>query len=139
MSPGSSTESHSAFSHIGLRENSAKHLNQVTCPDRESNPGHLVSRPDALTCNVESKSVCVHTGNTNKRRQYQQQPVLKVADNRLKHVNENKVEMERPSRKTERRMDLIRLPCGIPVQANGFRADLGARTSRSEQVNSGPE
>ncbi|KAJ4436462.1 hypothetical protein ANN_16493 [Periplaneta americana] len=26
-----------------------KNLNQVTCPDRESNPGHLVSRPDALT------------------------------------------------------------------------------------------
>ncbi|KAJ4440585.1 hypothetical protein ANN_08730 [Periplaneta americana] len=25
-----------------------KNLNQVTCPDRESNPGHLVSRPDAL-------------------------------------------------------------------------------------------
>ncbi|KAJ4449595.1 hypothetical protein ANN_00998 [Periplaneta americana] len=26
-----------------------KNLNQVTCPDRDSNPGHLVSRPDALT------------------------------------------------------------------------------------------
>ncbi|KAJ4445634.1 hypothetical protein ANN_12316, partial [Periplaneta americana] len=26
-----------------------KKLNQVTCPDRDSNPGHLVSRPDALT------------------------------------------------------------------------------------------
>ncbi|KAJ4435038.1 hypothetical protein ANN_23611 [Periplaneta americana] len=26
-----------------------KNLNQVTCTDRESNPGHLVSRPDALT------------------------------------------------------------------------------------------
>ncbi|KAJ4436467.1 hypothetical protein ANN_16498, partial [Periplaneta americana] len=26
-----------------------KNLNQVTFPDRESNPGHLVSRPDALT------------------------------------------------------------------------------------------
>ncbi|KAJ4446565.1 hypothetical protein ANN_13262 [Periplaneta americana] len=26
-----------------------KNLNQVTCPDRKSNPGHLVSRPDALT------------------------------------------------------------------------------------------
>ncbi|KAJ4451486.1 hypothetical protein ANN_02949 [Periplaneta americana] len=46
MSPGSSTESYPAFAHIGLRENSGKDLNQVTCPDRESN---LVSRPDALT------------------------------------------------------------------------------------------
>ncbi|KAJ4444354.1 hypothetical protein ANN_06146 [Periplaneta americana] len=49
MSPGSNTESYPAFAHIGLRENPGKNLNQVTCPDRESNPGHLVSRPDALT------------------------------------------------------------------------------------------
>ncbi|KAJ4439761.1 hypothetical protein ANN_07889 [Periplaneta americana] len=49
MSPGSSTESYPALAHIGLRENSGKNLNQVTCPDRESNPGHLVSRPDVLT------------------------------------------------------------------------------------------
>ncbi|KAJ4434348.1 hypothetical protein ANN_22907 [Periplaneta americana] len=49
MSPGSTTESYPAFAHIGLRENPGKNLNQVTCPDRESNPGHLVSRPDALT------------------------------------------------------------------------------------------
>ncbi|KAJ4439310.1 hypothetical protein ANN_07432 [Periplaneta americana] len=49
MSPGSSTESYPAFAHIGLRENPGKNLNQVTCPDRESNPGHLVSQPDALT------------------------------------------------------------------------------------------
>ncbi|KAJ4437223.1 hypothetical protein ANN_17358 [Periplaneta americana] len=45
MSPGSSTESYPAFARIGLREN----LNQVTCPDRDSNPGHLVSQPYALT------------------------------------------------------------------------------------------
>ncbi|KAJ4443958.1 hypothetical protein ANN_05747 [Periplaneta americana] len=45
----SSTESYPAFAHIGLRENPGKNLNQVTCPDRDSNPGHLVSRPDALT------------------------------------------------------------------------------------------
>ncbi|KAJ4426686.1 hypothetical protein ANN_26484 [Periplaneta americana] len=32
-----------------LRENSGKNLNQVTCPDWESNPGHLVSRLDVLT------------------------------------------------------------------------------------------
>ncbi|KAJ4441546.1 hypothetical protein ANN_11402 [Periplaneta americana] len=43
MSPGSNTESYPAFARIGLREN------QVTCPDRDSNPGHLVSQPDALT------------------------------------------------------------------------------------------
>ncbi|KAJ4431735.1 hypothetical protein ANN_20337, partial [Periplaneta americana] len=49
MSPGSSTESYPAFAHIGLRENPGKNLNQVTCPDWESNPGHVVSRPDALT------------------------------------------------------------------------------------------
>ncbi|KAJ4452015.1 hypothetical protein ANN_03529 [Periplaneta americana] len=48
MSPGSSTESYPAFAHIGLRENLGKNLNQVTYPDRESNLGHLVSRPDAL-------------------------------------------------------------------------------------------
>ncbi|KAJ4440129.1 hypothetical protein ANN_08267 [Periplaneta americana] len=48
MSPGSSTESYPAFAHIGLRENPGKILNQVTCPDRESNPGHLILRPDAL-------------------------------------------------------------------------------------------
>ncbi|KAJ4433030.1 hypothetical protein ANN_15287 [Periplaneta americana] len=49
MSPRSSTDSYPAFAHIGLRENPGKNLNQVTCPNRESNPDHLVSRPDALT------------------------------------------------------------------------------------------
>ncbi|KAJ4433915.1 hypothetical protein ANN_16229 [Periplaneta americana] len=49
MSPGSSTESYPAFVRIGLRENPGKNLNQVTCPDRDWNPGHLVSQPDALT------------------------------------------------------------------------------------------
>ncbi|KAJ4451224.1 hypothetical protein ANN_02684 [Periplaneta americana] len=49
MSPGSSTERYPAFALIGLRENPGKNLNQVTCPDRDSNPGHLVSQPDALT------------------------------------------------------------------------------------------
>ncbi|KAJ4425793.1 hypothetical protein ANN_27418 [Periplaneta americana] len=49
MSPGSSTESYPAFARIGLRENPGKNLNQITCPDRDSNPGHLVLRPDALT------------------------------------------------------------------------------------------
>ncbi|KAJ4442106.1 hypothetical protein ANN_11972 [Periplaneta americana] len=42
------TESYPAFARIGLREN-PENLNQVTCPDRDSNPGHLVSQPDALT------------------------------------------------------------------------------------------
>ncbi|KAJ4448401.1 hypothetical protein ANN_10417 [Periplaneta americana] len=49
MSPRSSTESYPAFARIGLRENPGINLNQVTCPDRDSNLGHLVSRPDALT------------------------------------------------------------------------------------------
>ncbi|KAJ4445433.1 hypothetical protein ANN_07238 [Periplaneta americana] len=48
MSPGSTTESYPVFARIGLRENLGKNLNQVTWPDRDSNPGHLVSRPDAL-------------------------------------------------------------------------------------------
>ncbi|KAJ4434514.1 hypothetical protein ANN_23076 [Periplaneta americana] len=49
MSPGSSTESYPAFARIGLRENPGKNLNQVTCHDRDSNPGYLVSQPEALT------------------------------------------------------------------------------------------
>ncbi|KAJ4435303.1 hypothetical protein ANN_17913 [Periplaneta americana] len=49
MSSRSSTESYPAFSQIGLRENPGKSLNQVICPDQDSNPGHLVSRPNALT------------------------------------------------------------------------------------------
>ncbi|KAJ4437933.1 hypothetical protein ANN_13872 [Periplaneta americana] len=32
------------FAHIWLRENPGKNLNQVTFPDQDSNPGHLVSR-----------------------------------------------------------------------------------------------
>ncbi|KAJ4447207.1 hypothetical protein ANN_09209 [Periplaneta americana] len=48
MSPGSSTESYPALAHIELK-NPEKNLNHVICPDRELNPGHLVSRPDALT------------------------------------------------------------------------------------------
>ncbi|KAJ4434903.1 hypothetical protein ANN_23474 [Periplaneta americana] len=47
MSPGSSTYSYPAFAHIGLRKYPGENLNQVTCPNRKSNPGHLV--PDALT------------------------------------------------------------------------------------------
>ncbi|KAJ4433810.1 hypothetical protein ANN_16122 [Periplaneta americana] len=43
------TESYPAFARIGLRENPGKTLKQVNCPDQDSNPGHLVSRPDALT------------------------------------------------------------------------------------------
>ncbi|KAJ4439459.1 hypothetical protein ANN_07583 [Periplaneta americana] len=49
MSPGSSTESYPEFANIELRESPGKNLNQVPCPDRESNPGNLVSRLDALT------------------------------------------------------------------------------------------
>ncbi|KAJ4445733.1 hypothetical protein ANN_12418 [Periplaneta americana] len=58
MSPGSSTESYPAFAHLGLRENPGKNINQVTCPDRESNPGHLVSRPDALTVTPQGE-ICL--------------------------------------------------------------------------------
>ncbi|KAJ4431408.1 hypothetical protein ANN_20005 [Periplaneta americana] len=54
MSPRSNTESYPAFARIGLRENPGKNLHQVTCPDRDSNPGHLVSRPDALTVTPQS-------------------------------------------------------------------------------------
>ncbi|KAJ4437318.1 hypothetical protein ANN_17456 [Periplaneta americana] len=43
-----STEIYPAFAHIGLRENPGKNLNQVTCPDRDLNPGHLVWRLDTL-------------------------------------------------------------------------------------------
>ncbi|KAJ4426607.1 hypothetical protein ANN_26405 [Periplaneta americana] len=57
MSPGSSTESYPAFAYIGLRENPGKNLNQVTCPDRESNPGHLVSQPDLLTVTPQVKEL----------------------------------------------------------------------------------
>ncbi|KAJ4430281.1 hypothetical protein ANN_22493 [Periplaneta americana] len=57
MNPGSNTESYPAFAHIGLRENPGKNLNQVTCPNRESNPGHLVSRLDSLTRLNETKVI----------------------------------------------------------------------------------
>ncbi|KAJ4439496.1 hypothetical protein ANN_07620 [Periplaneta americana] len=57
MSPGSSTESYPALAHIGLRENPGKNLNQITCPNRESNPGHLVPRPDALTMGSRTSKI----------------------------------------------------------------------------------
>ncbi|KAJ4438616.1 hypothetical protein ANN_14563 [Periplaneta americana] len=62
MSPGSSTESYPAFACIGLRENLGKNLNQVTCPDRDSNPGYLVSRPDTLTVTPQNRhyNITVH-------------------------------------------------------------------------------
>ncbi|KAJ4432031.1 hypothetical protein ANN_20645 [Periplaneta americana] len=56
MSPGSCTESYPAFVHIELRENPGKNLNQVTRPDRDANPGHLVSLPDALTVTPQKNS-----------------------------------------------------------------------------------
>ncbi|KAJ4434576.1 hypothetical protein ANN_23138 [Periplaneta americana] len=56
MSPGSSTESYPAFARIRFRENPRKNLNQVTCPDRDSNPGHLVSQSDALTVTPQTES-----------------------------------------------------------------------------------
>ncbi|KAJ4436104.1 hypothetical protein ANN_18731 [Periplaneta americana] len=63
-SPGSlkasNTESYPAFARIGLRENPGKNLNQVTCPDQDSNPGHLVSRPDALTVTPQRRADWVY-------------------------------------------------------------------------------
>ncbi|KAJ4445967.1 hypothetical protein ANN_12653, partial [Periplaneta americana] len=58
----SNTESYPAFARIGLRENPGKNLNQVTCPDRDSNPGHLVSQPDALTVTpqIERKKIKIN-------------------------------------------------------------------------------
>ncbi|KAJ4446767.1 hypothetical protein ANN_13464 [Periplaneta americana] len=56
MSPGSNTESYPAIARIALRENPAK---TSTCPDRESNPGQLVSRLDALSTGVV---ISVHYG-----------------------------------------------------------------------------
>ncbi|KAJ4446159.1 hypothetical protein ANN_12852 [Periplaneta americana] len=64
MSPGSSTDSYPAFAHIGLREKPGKNLNQVTCPDRDSNMCHLVSRPDALTVTPQVWTVCMHVWKT---------------------------------------------------------------------------
>ncbi|KAJ4447292.1 hypothetical protein ANN_09296 [Periplaneta americana] len=74
MSPESSTESYPAFARIALRENPGKNVNQVTCPDRDWNPGHLVSRPDALTVTPQvwtliwKERVCVYI-----RRRYRSQ------------------------------------------------------------------
>ncbi|KAJ4425646.1 hypothetical protein ANN_27842 [Periplaneta americana] len=77
MSPGSSTESYPAFARIGLRENSGKKLNQVTCPDRNSNPVaarradsySTVTPPRKKMCGIQStlqKSV-VHVYNELKK------------------------------------------------------------------------
>ncbi|KAJ4444661.1 hypothetical protein ANN_06458 [Periplaneta americana] len=49
MSPRSSTEIYPAFARIGLRESPGRNLNQITCPERDLNPGYLVTRPEALT------------------------------------------------------------------------------------------
>ncbi|KAJ4435097.1 hypothetical protein ANN_23672 [Periplaneta americana] len=70
MSPGSSTESYPAFALIELRENPGKNLNQVTCPDRESNPGHLVSRLDVLT-HRKLPSICSYWVKGNPRKKPQ--------------------------------------------------------------------
>ncbi|KAJ4442092.1 hypothetical protein ANN_11958 [Periplaneta americana] len=49
------TISYPAFARIGLRENPGKNLNQATCPDRDSNPGHLVLWPDALNVTPQGR------------------------------------------------------------------------------------
>ncbi|KAJ4432191.1 hypothetical protein ANN_20807 [Periplaneta americana] len=48
------TDEHRAFAHnYWVEGKPRKNLNQVTCSDRESNPGHLISRPDALAVNPQ--------------------------------------------------------------------------------------
>ncbi|KAJ4430778.1 hypothetical protein ANN_19369 [Periplaneta americana] len=64
MSPRSSTDNYPAFAHIGLRENPGKNLNQVTCPDRDSKTGHLVSRSDSLTVTPQTEKWKSETGLT---------------------------------------------------------------------------
>ncbi|KAJ4433217.1 hypothetical protein ANN_15475 [Periplaneta americana] len=57
MSPGESGVQHRKLPSIcsyWVEGKPRKNLNQVTCPDRESNPGHLVSQPDALTVTPQS-------------------------------------------------------------------------------------
>ncbi|KAJ4438434.1 hypothetical protein ANN_14379 [Periplaneta americana] len=79
MSPGSDTESYPAFARIRLRENSGKNLNQVTCPDRESNPGHLLSRPDALAVTPQVWTVCIKSKKKKKKKKKQHHNVRIVA------------------------------------------------------------
>ncbi|KAJ4427580.1 hypothetical protein ANN_25228 [Periplaneta americana] len=55
MSPGSSTESYPAFARIGLRGKPREKPQPDNLPDRDSNPGHLVSQPDALTVTPQWK------------------------------------------------------------------------------------
>ncbi|KAJ4430100.1 hypothetical protein ANN_22309 [Periplaneta americana] len=78
MSPGSSTESYPAFGRIELRENPGKNLNQIICSDRDSNPDHLVSRPDALTV-------------TPQRLKYVSNKIDKYKINRREYEEENHV------------------------------------------------
>ncbi|KAJ4435444.1 hypothetical protein ANN_18059, partial [Periplaneta americana] len=49
MSPGSNAESYPAFAHIGLRENLGKKPQPDNLLRPEIEPGHMVSRLDALT------------------------------------------------------------------------------------------
>ncbi|KAJ4427497.1 hypothetical protein ANN_25145 [Periplaneta americana] len=46
---GSKTNAQLSLRATMCSENPGKNLNQVTCPDQDSNPGHLVSWPDSLT------------------------------------------------------------------------------------------
>ncbi|KAJ4443949.1 hypothetical protein ANN_05738 [Periplaneta americana] len=62
MSPGSSTDSYPPFARIGLNENSGKNVNQITCPERDSNPCHLVSQSDAPTNVIPQVAVLLVLG-----------------------------------------------------------------------------
>ncbi|KAJ4449695.1 hypothetical protein ANN_01099 [Periplaneta americana] len=88
MSPGSSSGSYPAFARIGLRENPGRNLNQETCLDRDLNPGHLVSRPDALTINEallkglyppRIRDVCRHQREIKGKKQVEGDPSFPVA------------------------------------------------------------
>ncbi|KAJ4432304.1 hypothetical protein ANN_20923 [Periplaneta americana] len=78
MSPGSSTESYPAFARIGLRENTGKNLNQITSPDRDLNPGHLVLRPDALTATPQENTPWLTCGQQQKVELAEEKSVTRV-------------------------------------------------------------
>ncbi|KAJ4437994.1 hypothetical protein ANN_13933 [Periplaneta americana] len=90
MSPGSSTDSYPAFAPIGLRENAGKNLNQLTFPDRDSNLGHLVSRPDAL---IVTPQVWTSSSNKAKKMKMIDLKLLKIID----EVESNEGEMSQRS------------------------------------------
>ncbi|KAJ4433671.1 hypothetical protein ANN_15981 [Periplaneta americana] len=96
MSPGSSTESYPAFAHIGLRESPGKNLNQITCPDRESNsvpPGFAARR--AVTSQSRDQNI-VRNGITNiGSLSYEKIEKLKYLGATLTNINDTLEEIKR--------------------------------------------